>query len=361
MGLRFRKSIKIAPGVKINLNKKSTSVTFGGKGVHYTASSTGKKTASVGIPGTGISYTQTTGQSNKQKKTNKGGSQPMPTAPQTNFQDPDHKKWYQKTGWIIALLILFFPVGLFLMWKYTNWKKPVKGIITALILIIALSGIVSPDKLEQITLNADTEQTYDINQKISIEATTTPSDYELSSSDFKCSGGKITSNNQKISFIATKDGSYKIWAEHDGIKSNNLTLKVEDKAAIAKQKAKEEQKRLAEEKAKKEAEEKAAQEKAAQEKAAQEAAAAKAKAEAEAAAQAQAQAKAQQQAQAAAQAQAQQQQAQAQQQAGGTVYWVPNGQVYHSTPDCPSLGRSSTIYSGTIAQSGKSRPCKNCY
>ena len=55
MGLRFRKSIKIAPGVKINLNKKSTSVTFGGKGVHYTASSTGKKTASVGIPGTGIS------------------------------------------------------------------------------------------------------------------------------------------------------------------------------------------------------------------------------------------------------------------------------------------------------------------
>ena len=58
MGLRFRKSIKIAPGVKINLNKKSTSVTFGSKGVHYTASSTGKKTASVGIPGTGISYTK---------------------------------------------------------------------------------------------------------------------------------------------------------------------------------------------------------------------------------------------------------------------------------------------------------------
>lgn len=361
MGLRFRKSIKIAPGVKINLNKKSTSVTFGGKGVHYTASSTGKKTASVGIPGTGISYTKTTGQSSKQKKTSEGGSQPMPTAPQSNFQDPDHKKWYQKTGWIIALLILFFPVGLFLMWKYTNWKKSIKGIITAIILIFALSGIASPDNLEQITLSADTGQTYDVNKKISIKATTTPTDYELSSDDFKCSGGKINIDKQSISFVATKDGSYKIWAEHDGIKSNNLTLKVEDKAAIAKQKAKEEQKRLAEEKAKKEAEEKAAQEKAAQEKAAQEAAAAKAKAEAEAAAQAQAQAEAQQQAQAAAQAQAQQQQAQAQQQTGEIVYWVPNGQVYHSTQDCPSLGRSSTIYSGTIAQRGKSRPCKNCY
>ena len=341
MGLRFRKSIKIAPGVKINLNKKSTSVTFGGKGVHYTASSTGKKTASVGIPGTGISYTQTTGQSNKQKKTNKGGSQPMPTAPQTNFQDPDHKKWYQKTGWIIALLILFFPVGLFLMWKYTNWKKPVKGIITALILIIALSGIVSPDKLEQITLKADTEQTYDINQKISIEATTTPSDYELSSSDFKCSGGKITTNNQNISFIATKDGSYKIWAEHDGIKSNNLTLKVEDKAAIAKQKAKEEQKRLAEEKAKKE--------EAAQEKAAQEAAAAKAKAEAEAAAQAQAQAEAQQQAQAA---------SQAQQDNDPIVYITNTGGKYHRA-GCRFL-KQSQIEKHLSEVKGSYEPCGVC-
>lgn len=338
MGLRFRKSIKIAPGVKINLNKKSTSVTFGGKGVHYTASSTGKKTASVGIPGTGISCTQTTGQSNRQKKTNKGGSQPMPTTPQANFQDPDHKKWYQKTGWIIALLILFFPVGLFLMWKYTNWKKPVKGIITALILIIALSGIVSPDKLEQITLNADTEQTYDINQKISIEATTTPSDYELSSSDFKCSGGKITTNNQNISFIATKDGSYKIWAEHDGIKSNNLTLKVEDKAAIAKQKAKEEQKRLAEEKAKKEAEEKAAQE-----------AAAKAKAEAEAASQAQAQAGAQQQAQAA---------SQAQQDNDPIVYITNTGGKYHRA-GCRFL-KQSQIEKHLSEVKGSYEPCGVC-
>lgn len=43
------------------------------------------------------------------------------------------------------------------------------------------------------------------------------------------------------------------------------------------------------------------------------------------------------------------------------VYWTPDGKVYHSTIDCPSLGRSSTICSGTIAQSGKGRACKNCY
>ena len=335
MGLRFRKSIKIAPGVKINLNKKSTSVTFGGKGVHYTASSTGKKTASVGIPGTGISYTKTTGQSSKQKKTSEGGSQPMPTAPQSNFQDPDHKKWYQKTGWIIALLILFFPVGLFLMWKYTNWKKSIKGIITAIILIFALSGIASPDNLEQITLSADTGQTYDINKKISIKATTPPTDYELSSDDFKCSGGKINIDKQSISFVATKDGSYKIWAVHDGIKSNNLTLKVEDKEAIAKQKEKEEQERLAAEKAQKEAEEKAAQE----------AAEAQAKAEAEA----QAQAEAQQQAQAA---------TQAQQNNDPTVYITNTGGKYHRA-GCRFL-KQSQIEKHLSEVKGVYEPCGVC-
>lgn len=59
MGLRFKKSVKIAPGVKVNLNKKSTSVTLGTKGVHHTVNSNGKKTTSVGVPGTGLSYVST--------------------------------------------------------------------------------------------------------------------------------------------------------------------------------------------------------------------------------------------------------------------------------------------------------------
>ena len=42
MGLRFRRSIKIAPGVRVNLNKKSASVTFGPKGLKHTVSTTGK-------------------------------------------------------------------------------------------------------------------------------------------------------------------------------------------------------------------------------------------------------------------------------------------------------------------------------
>ena len=67
MGFKFRKSIKIAPGIKLNFNKKSTGVTFGGKGVKYTHNSKGKQTKSLGIPGTGLYYTTTTGGNTKKK------------------------------------------------------------------------------------------------------------------------------------------------------------------------------------------------------------------------------------------------------------------------------------------------------
>ena len=45
---------------------------------------------------------------------------------------------------------------------------------------------------------------------------------------------------------------------------------------------------------------------------------------------------------------------------GDTVYWVPNGKVWHTTMDCSTLSRSSDIRSGTVEESGKSRACKKC-
>lgn len=72
MGIRFRKSIKIAPGVRLNLNKKSVGMSFGKKGLHYSINSSGRKTTSVSIPGTGISYVKTT--NTKSGKSNRNSS-----------------------------------------------------------------------------------------------------------------------------------------------------------------------------------------------------------------------------------------------------------------------------------------------
>lgn len=59
MGLRFRKSISIIPGVKLNFGKSGMSVSTGVPGFRKTFHTSGRVTTSVGIPGTGLSYVTT--------------------------------------------------------------------------------------------------------------------------------------------------------------------------------------------------------------------------------------------------------------------------------------------------------------
>ena len=53
---RFRRSVKIAPGLRLNINKKSVGMSAGVRGARYSINSSGRRTSSVGIPGTGLSY-----------------------------------------------------------------------------------------------------------------------------------------------------------------------------------------------------------------------------------------------------------------------------------------------------------------
>lgn len=59
MGLRFRKSVTLCKGVKLNFGKTGMSVTLGQEGYHKTIHQNGKVTTSVGLPGTGIYWTDT--------------------------------------------------------------------------------------------------------------------------------------------------------------------------------------------------------------------------------------------------------------------------------------------------------------
>lgn len=68
MGLRFRKSFKVAPGVRVNVGKKSVGVSVGGKGYRTSINSSGRVTTSVGVPGTGLSYVDTKNVNSKKNK-----------------------------------------------------------------------------------------------------------------------------------------------------------------------------------------------------------------------------------------------------------------------------------------------------
>lgn len=117
MGLRFRKSIKIAPGVKLNLNKNSSSVTVGTKGKHYTVNSKGKTTKSVGIPGTGLSYstTSSSGKTKKSSKKTKGS-----TVKESSGKQSKPKK---KGGCLTSCLVLFVALILFFALIPSSDKK----------------------------------------------------------------------------------------------------------------------------------------------------------------------------------------------------------------------------------------------
>lgn len=56
MGFRFRKSINLGGGFKVNLSKSGVGYSFGGKGFRYTKKANGGTRTTVSIPGTGLSH-----------------------------------------------------------------------------------------------------------------------------------------------------------------------------------------------------------------------------------------------------------------------------------------------------------------
>jgi hypothetical protein len=63
MGLRFRRSVRIMPGVRVNLGLRGASLSVGPRGMTYNIGPKGSR-VTVGLPGTGLSYSQTVSHQN---------------------------------------------------------------------------------------------------------------------------------------------------------------------------------------------------------------------------------------------------------------------------------------------------------
>jgi hypothetical protein len=55
--LRFRRTFRIGPGLRLNLSKSGVSASVGRRGLWFTVGPRGTR-ETVGIPGTGLSYTE---------------------------------------------------------------------------------------------------------------------------------------------------------------------------------------------------------------------------------------------------------------------------------------------------------------
>ena len=77
MGFRFRKSVRIFPGVRINLSKTGIGASAGFKGFRFTKRADGKVQKTFTVPGTGISYVDIDSPDQESRESNPG---PKPTA-----------------------------------------------------------------------------------------------------------------------------------------------------------------------------------------------------------------------------------------------------------------------------------------
>lgn len=89
MAFRFRKSVKIAPGIRLNFSKSGVSTSIGGRGATVNFSKRGTR-VTAGIPGTGLSASQL------YKSTAKSTQQPTTWAT---------KNEWKAVGWILLLIV----------------------------------------------------------------------------------------------------------------------------------------------------------------------------------------------------------------------------------------------------------------
>jgi tetratricopeptide (TPR) repeat protein len=82
-GFRMRKSIKVAPGVRVNVSKRGVGASVGGKGARYSVHSSGRRTVSAGSGiVAGVYYQKSvSGKGSRRRSTSAAAAQPAPSAP----------------------------------------------------------------------------------------------------------------------------------------------------------------------------------------------------------------------------------------------------------------------------------------
>ena len=134
MGLRFRRSIKIAPGVKLNIGKKSMGVSVGGKygGVSLNSKAGARVRASA--PGTGLSYSAKIPEGNKRavKSSNTAAADSYYrlnyTPPNKTYTDKPTGKTYKVCGNILIVIsVLMFALSILLA-----FLTVIGGVVSAL-------------------------------------------------------------------------------------------------------------------------------------------------------------------------------------------------------------------------------------
>lgn len=111
MGWNFRKSVKIAPGVKINLSKRGAGISVGPKVYKVSVNSKGDVYKTVSIPGTGLYKRERISKTTAEKK----AQSHLHVEPATIKQEKQ-KSWLRFLRiplWVVAAFFALVSISLF--------------------------------------------------------------------------------------------------------------------------------------------------------------------------------------------------------------------------------------------------------
>lgn len=102
MGTRFRKSVKLPGGFRVNFSKSGVGYSWGVKGYRKTKTATGRTRTTYSIPGTGLSHVE-------ESKKASAAPKSAPPADQTQeVKKPITLRW-----WYLLITVLLFATGVY--------------------------------------------------------------------------------------------------------------------------------------------------------------------------------------------------------------------------------------------------------
>lgn len=196
MGLRIRKSIKIAPGVRLNFGKKGISTSIGKRGAGITIGPTGT-TAHVGIPGTGISYVKKVG------TTKKSAMEKL----QSTGENEKPKRNYSCLGSFLAISGIVIVMAIH---STCEWSALTLSILIICMLYIFFAIITYFCNILKKNITTDTNHTKNVSQ--TMEFTTPPINPKDVSQKMEST---ITPINPKEPFTRYKYPSFDLLKEYE--------------------------------------------------------------------------------------------------------------------------------------------------
>ena len=131
-------------------------------------------------------------------------------------------KWHQNPTIIILMLIIFFPVGIYFMWKNEMWSNKARWIITSIFVLIVIISYTGKDDLTS-PAKASSDQ---ISEKVTHSDVSEKK--EISSSHSSAEKTRLTDEDKALAMIGTEEGD----KPQTSLENTNANKPIEDRKPV---------------------------------------------------------------------------------------------------------------------------------